>query len=787
MITRVNLKNWRTHLDSDIKFSEGTNCFIGSMGAGKSSIMDAICFGLFGVFPQLQQRKVKLEDIIMKKPYKKDEAEVNVFFNIDGEEWDVKRSVVKGKSTAELRKKGELVEGPQPSKVNDEINKLLKIDYDLFTRAIYSEQNQLDHFLTIAKGQRMKKIDQLLAIDKFDKARSSSRSLINKCLTVVNEKRKIFEKLQDDEGLKRLDVIERELANLGSKEVEIKNQLKKASRNKEKMIKDLASLKQQNEKLQIMDNQTQTYKKLLEVTTKDIEGLQEDLMEVAESTKDDMKKELIELTTRIEGISSHLETEKENLNKLKEKYIKQDAKIDMNSKKIPELKKLVDEKNKIKLKLKKQSSNKLQNKLDSHKELLEKQEFKFQKSNAKLEEFTNNLKDLRSVRGSCPICDSELTTDNKKSLIIKRKDQIKKLKNEITNLKPRITSTKRMITKLENTLEKTKDLEKRFKELESSKNELNKLNSELKELKIRTQSYRNEEKMLTKTTDMLQKNLDQLNERNNKIDKLLLKREEADVKLERIRDYKIKLKRLETERQKISLPHPSYIERLENDYQSILKLETEFKTRLEGLQSMIDDKKELINEIQNKKQMIDNYKHEINKIETLGRQLEVLENCLLATQEQLRKDFVIAVNHAMEMIWKDLYPYKDFYNVRLGIQEGDYILQLQDSTGWVPADGVASGGERTMACLALRIAFSLVLAPQLKWLVLDEPTHNLDSRAVEDLGDILREKITDFVDQVFLITHDSSLESAVSGYLYKLERDKIKDGVTKIGLSSGPD
>jgi ATPase subunit of ABC transporter with duplicated ATPase domains len=72
-------------------------------------------------------------------------------------------------------------------------------------------------------------------------------------------------------------------------------------------------------------------------------------------------------------------------------------------------------------------------------------------------------------------------------------------------------------------------------------------------------------------------------------------------------------------------------------------------------------------------------------------------------------------------------------------------------------------------------------------LVLDEPTANLDSRTVEVLATVLRDRITNFVEQVFLITHDSSLENAVSGYLYRLEREKEKDGFTKVSLITGPE
>src|SRR3990172_9282519 len=171
MITKIIIKNWRTRLDSELNFSEGTNCFIGPMGSGKTSVMDAICFGLFGTFLQIQQKKMKLEDIIMKKPFQKDSAEVSITFDIGDSEYNVKRTISKGRSTAELRKDNELIEGPQATKVTDEVERILKMNYDLFTRAIYSEQNQLDMFLTIPKGQRMKKIDELLSIDKFERAR----------------------------------------------------------------------------------------------------------------------------------------------------------------------------------------------------------------------------------------------------------------------------------------------------------------------------------------------------------------------------------------------------------------------------------------------------------------------------------------------------------------------------------------------------------------------------------------------------------------------------------------
>ncbi|MFH8132398.1 MAG: ATP-binding protein, partial [Candidatus Aenigmatarchaeota archaeon] len=78
MITKVRLKNWRSHLESEFRFSKGTNALFGGMGSGKTSVLNAICFALFGNFPDLQSKKVRLDEIIMNKPIEKNKAEVEV-------------------------------------------------------------------------------------------------------------------------------------------------------------------------------------------------------------------------------------------------------------------------------------------------------------------------------------------------------------------------------------------------------------------------------------------------------------------------------------------------------------------------------------------------------------------------------------------------------------------------------------------------------------------------------------------------------------------------------------
>ena len=52
--------------------------------------------------------------------------------------------------------------------------------------------------------------------------------------------------------------------------------------------------------------------------------------------------------------------------------------------------------------------------------------------------------------------------------------------------------------------------------------------------------------------------------------------------------------------------------------------------------------------------------------------------------------------------------------------------------------------------------------------------------SVRNFGEVLRDKLGSFIDQVFLITHEESLSDYITGSVFRLERDKGTDGVTRI-------
>ena len=68
LIKELYLENWTSHKQSKLSFGKGTNVLVGLIGSGKTSIMNALCFALYGTFPALANKKTTIEGVIMQKP-----------------------------------------------------------------------------------------------------------------------------------------------------------------------------------------------------------------------------------------------------------------------------------------------------------------------------------------------------------------------------------------------------------------------------------------------------------------------------------------------------------------------------------------------------------------------------------------------------------------------------------------------------------------------------------------------------------------------------------------------
>ncbi|MCX6769143.1 MAG: SMC family ATPase, partial [Candidatus Micrarchaeota archaeon] len=168
MIISLSLENWKSHSRSSFGFARGTNVLVGRMGAGKSSVLDALCFALYGTFPKMGRRDQSTETVV-NIASGAEFATVKLEFDRSGKKYSVFRKIGKSVSEAEISCEGKLAQ-KGPKQVTEYITQILEVDYELFTRAIYSEQNRMDQLLSLTPRARKQEIDWLLGLGKFDEA-----------------------------------------------------------------------------------------------------------------------------------------------------------------------------------------------------------------------------------------------------------------------------------------------------------------------------------------------------------------------------------------------------------------------------------------------------------------------------------------------------------------------------------------------------------------------------------------------------------------------------------------
>jgi len=737
MIKEIELINFKSHKKTELKFTNGNNIFVGISGSGKSTVLDAICFAFFGTMPKIQKKKLKLSDLIMDKPIKEDLAKITLRFEINNKNYEIKREIFSNKpSSAELREDGKLIAVNQ-SQVTEAVEKILKIDYDLFSKIIYAEQNQIDYFLTIPPGNRMSNIDELLKLSKFEIARTKTISISNRFKNLKNMKEEVIANLNEQEIRNKKSELEDYLNKAKDEEILLEEKIRKTKttlNNKEELFNEFERNKTKLENKKA---------KLIEIKSA-INLLQNEIREVKLEDIKKIEKELKDKKLKLENL------EKEKLEREKE--------ISSLNSKIEELEKNLKEKKEAEKFL--LSFNK--ERYDSLKEEIE--ELKEELFNKKLrkQQYEDAILSLKESKEKCPTCDRELTEEKRKELIDRKEKESYFLSKEISELDKKLSNKKEEIELENKKIEKANFLKKRLEQLKNVESDLNNLKKELEKLK--------------------QKEIDLsgLKEEVQKLKTHYEKLKLIEIKKQKLEAYKQEQIKIETEIRTISFDESEF-EKLKKEVEELKKNLLTFELNLKHIIEIKNEKEKSLEQIEKELEFLERNKKEILFLDYANTTLTNFANTLIEVQEILRQEFVKTLNEVMNEIWSYIYPYEDYIGIRFKIENRDYLLQLCDlKNKWINVEGFSSGGERAIASLVMRIALSVVLAPNLRLLVLDEPTHNLDANTIRNLTEILRTKITDLLEQTFIVTHDERLIQAGTGCVYEFKREFGKKEPTKV-------
>ncbi|MGC8478381.1 MAG: AAA family ATPase [Candidatus Micrarchaeia archaeon] len=765
MIDYIELKGWKTHANTRIEFRKGTNVLIGIMGAGKSSVMDAISFALFGTFPALKQKKVSLEGVIMSRPEQKKSAEVRLAFTINGNEYVVTRKIERGAgSSASLEKNGKHLQ-TQPERVNEEIEKALGMNFDTFSRAIYAEQNKLDYMLELRKGDRKKQIDEMLNLDRFARAEENTTSLINNIKNAIADEEQMVGSIDVSTARGQLESMVHEKEKTESSINALGEESKKSEKEAALLKAKLEGYKKEYERRKLLSEELNKIGGKISSLKSEIEKISAMKISMQEAKAEAERLE-VEIANSSKEFDAALREEKETERKLGELHA---AKLQQEKK--------IEEKKKLAKRLEGIDQRKLAEELES-----KSKEFKVAGNAAasaasRKKEEEKWLKELLAHMDVCPLCRQSLSEELREKLIQDRKSEIAKLEAGAKEAVEKGELLEKEISKLQDELNAAKAAAERLKEYEG-------VEEATEKLAIEEEAVRKMAESAAKQAQVLSEELEQSRKRYG----------EAKLKLDyahRLEAYKKELEEEQARQEKLGaeLRLITIDEKAIYEIQEILSKESsklsELLSKLAGEKKYLESVLKQIDEKAAEIAKFEAMKERIEQRKAMVADLNKFKSALVDAEALLRSSLVESVNALMQDIWPKLYPYGDFGAVRLSAEKDDYVLEINaqanGSNNWVEVESIASGGERSITALVLRIALSMVIVPNLRWLILDEPTHNLDKAGISKLVEVLGNTLPGVVEQVFIITHDESLKEISPAAIYMLDRDKASNGATTVG------
>ena len=150
--------------DPPIRFPEKFTVITGRTGAGKSSILDAITFALYGSTTRTDIQSVKTSDVCRPGGY------VRVTFRQGDGRWEVRRGfTTKKDSYLEINRDGETVSGTIREK-EQTVQDVVGLDYVGFRNSTFVRQEEMKELGSARGADRLAVFQKLFRLEVFEKA-----------------------------------------------------------------------------------------------------------------------------------------------------------------------------------------------------------------------------------------------------------------------------------------------------------------------------------------------------------------------------------------------------------------------------------------------------------------------------------------------------------------------------------------------------------------------------------------------------------------------------------------
>jgi len=453
-VKSLQLEKIRSHSKTTIPFARGFNCLVGGLGRGKSTVLYAIDFVLFGD-PLGRSYGYLLREGA-------DVGKVTATFVHREKTYTLRRALrrhEKGISQdmeqLKFYENGKLIASVKNEAVAEQLKALTGLDKNLFREVVWVRQEHLKELLDVTPRQRQTKLDQLFGLSDYEVA----WSVLAQFQRDYKVEKEVYERDADVVGVDRLQAeynktveefssIENQIQDLGENLTQAESTLKEAA----SRLESLEELRKQTEALRGMEIQLQT-------NIANIEDTSARLVNEIE-----MKKTLVhDLEERLKTMETQ---EKSQRNKLKEVKLGPDQTIE-------ELRRyLFTVGNQITSIAGEQEATKRE-----------------------IETSQNRISSL-TTENKCPLCLQNLTGDYKKGLLgrlqeenVEREKKLSELQKNLDELETLHSTVNLVVSNLQPLIPRIEDMKRRVSEEQETLKKLSaeSENAQQQEKKLRSQ------------------------------------------------------------------------------------------------------------------------------------------------------------------------------------------------------------------------------------------------------------------------------------------------------------
>ena len=816
IIRKLALENFRSYLREEIEFPQGTILLEGDVGSGKSSVLYAIEFALFGL------GEMRGESLLRTG---KNQGSVEMVFEINGRRYRIKRTLSKRRKSVAQTEGFIEVEGRRehlaPSELKERVLQILgfrenprpKASSVIFRYAVFTPQEEMKEILRLKDEERLQTLRKAFGIEDYKTIKDNVKLILSELrskIDFISGELAGFEERERElrEVRKKIEEFEQAKSSLAQRYSALQEKLKEVSDKLEELNRLRMRLRELSAEIPLLEDSVREKAREIHSLTDEINSMTEqkrkieselEAYEKQEFSEEDVirkkrdaerrKNEINEEINRLRSVEAEIPLLESSL---KEKKRELEDCINESRRLLGEIEKLNKS---CEAKLEKPCEES-EGELIERKNELERKKDELKEALIKLRTKMDNFRQLIE-KGVCPTCERAVEHASFHEKIERIERDIRGISSELLEVKREIERTEQLREELRRYEERRREREMLLREIERNRAELKKLEARIKACEPQIREL---ETKLKEKRDYFEKHrhlpamlnaveseiaaLDTALEKARRFGELLRERERLQSEIEKrekkIRELKgemeklereLKAKREEIENKKSALKFTEEVEKEKTEIENSIRDVISRMSHIEGnIEAMRKEERRLEREIEEGK-------HLLSQKRVLEEYKAWLNEFFAPAVDEIEKAVLSNINYEFDSLFRKYFS--------MLMESGDLSVRIDENfapvieqNGYEISVDSLSGGERTSVAFAYRVALNLMVqrvctSMRESLLILDEPTDGFSKEQIFRMREVLEDLKCD---QVIIVSHEKELE----GFVDKIYRVVKEGGVSRI-------